>query len=94
MDILYRKLLYIYNKKVSDELQFEAYCDGWLTYGAKFINEFDNLILLICRYGGGECYSMSIEDAEYDIKYAIKRWIDEWNIDVGSINFEFIHLEE
>lgn len=79
----------------SDELQFEAYCDGWLSYGLKYITEFDNVILLICRYGGGECGAYSITpEPEKEIRYAIETWLNEFEINEDSINFEFIHLDD
>lgn len=79
----------------SEEVMFEAFCQGWLSYGLRFITEFDNIILLICRYGGGECGAYSVElEPENEIKDAIEDWLDKWNIKEESINFEFIHLDD
>ena len=79
----------------SEDLMFEAYCEGWLSYGLKFITEFDHIILLISRYGGGECGAYSLDwDPENEIKEAIENWLETWEIDDDSINFEFIHIDD
>lgn len=80
----------------SEDIMFEAYCEGWLSYGLKFITEFDHVILLIGRYGGGECgaYSIDWSEAETEIQDAIENWLDTWSIDEDSINFEFIHIDD
>lgn len=80
----------------SEDVMFEAYCDGWLSYGLKFITEFDHVILLISRYGGGECGAYSIDwgEAKAEIQDAIEDWLNTWGIDEDSINFEFIHIDD
>lgn len=79
----------------SEEIIFEAYCEGWLSYGLKYITEFDHIILLISRYGGGECGAYSVDwDSENEIKEAIENWLETWEIDDDSINFEFIHIDD
>lgn len=75
----------------SREIQFEACCDGWLSYGLRFIADFDNIILLICRYSGGECGAYSVLNKE-EIYHSIEKWIEDNDVDEDSINFEFTHL--
>lgn len=53
-----------------------------LTYGVKFIHEFEADIMLICRGGGGEamCYVIETDDVREEIEEGFNLFDKTWDI--------------